>query len=102
MHLDLVGHVGCPTGFAYLGKESFFPFRSTVPGELVRSVPDGCLVVPDQGNASPGRRERLLSLSLNRHVESVVGFSLDRESGMVFLVHCPDRYLVFGRKRFGK
>ena len=41
MHLDLVGHVGCPTDFADLGKESFFQFRSTVPGELVRSVPDG-------------------------------------------------------------
>ena len=46
MHLDFVGHMGCPTDFTYLGEESFFQFRASIPGHLMRCVLDGCLAIP--------------------------------------------------------
>jgi hypothetical protein len=95
MDLNLTGHRGCPTVFAYLSQKPLFEFGSVMP-DLLWLVIERCLDIPFQGDTSPGCYQWLLSLTVNGDLQCLVGLALYFDLGTVSPVDASYRAIVLG------
>jgi hypothetical protein len=96
MDLNLTGHRGCPTVFAYLSQKPLFEFGSVMP-DWLGLVIQRCLDIPFQGDTSPGCYQWLLSLTGNGDLQCLVGLAISFDPASVFPVDVCYCGVVLGR-----